>query len=185
MSKYNTNNFEQVNEVSPSYSKHTNTLFNHMNDMIDLRLARNNDGCPCIKLDKNNLHIAMVFEDTGSHIVPLSYGQNMARDNQSFHAEHNAIMRLRNRNTKKLLPINIFVLKTTLAGTVGSSSPCAHCLAVMCTLPNKKGYRVVNVYYTNSERQIVNKKISELLVAEPYVSRYYLIRNYKPKLGEL
>jgi len=185
MSKYNTLNFEQFNEVSSSNSKHTNSLFNHMNDMIDLRLARNTDGCPCIKLDKNNLHIAMVFEESGSNIIPLSFGQNWSNYNISYHAEHNAIRKLKNRDTKKLLPINIFVLKTTLAGTVGSSSPCAHCLAVMCTLPNKKGYRVVNVYFTNSERQIIKKKISELLVAEPYVSRYYLIRNYKPKLGNL
>ena len=100
MSKYNTD-FEQVNEVSSSNSKHTNLLFNHMNDMIDLRLARNNDGCPCIKLDKNNLHIAMVFEESGSNIIPLSFGQNWSNYNISYHAEHHAIRKLKNRDTKK------------------------------------------------------------------------------------
>jgi len=175
-------NTQHVAEVPSSY---THYLSNYMNDMINLRLARNDEGCPCIKLDKNNLHIAMIFEKSGSNIIPLSFGQNWSNYNISYHAEHNAIRKLKNRNTKKLSPINIFVLKTTLSGTVGSSSPCAHCLAVMCTLPNKKGYRIANVYFTNSNRQIEKKKISELLVEEPYVSRYYLIRNYKPKLKSI
>jgi hypothetical protein len=55
----------------------------------------------------------------------------------------------------------------------------------MCTLAKKKGYKINDVYFTNSDREIEKKKLSELLKEPPYLSRYYLIRNYKPKLEEL
>jgi cytidine deaminase len=150
--------------------------------MINLRLARNSEGCPCIKSGRKNLHIAMIFEESGANIIPYSYGQNWSNYNIYYHAEHHSITKLKNRDTKKLLPINIFVLKTTLSGTIGCSLPCAHCIALLCTLPNKKGYRVVNVYYTNSDKEIEKKKLSELLIENPYVSRYHSNRNYKPRL---
>jgi cytidine deaminase len=165
--------------------KFSDSLYEHMEDMIDLRLARNSDGSPCIALDKNNLHIAMVFEESGNNIIPLTFGQNWASCTISYHAEHNAIRKLTNRDSKKLQNVNIFVLRTTLAGTIGSSSPCSHCLAIMCTLAKKKGYKINDVYFTNSDREIERKKLTELLKEPPYLSRYYLIRNYKPKLEEL
>lgn len=188
MSTYNEINnshlFRQFSDNNIT-NKITSSLLYHMNDMISQRLAHNNNGCPCIKLEKNNLHIAMVFEESGSNIIPLSFGQNWSNITINYHAEHNAIRKLKNRNSKKLLLVNIFVLKTTLAGTIGSSSPCAHCLAIMCSLTLKKGYKISNVYYTNSDRQIEKKKLNELLNEEPYLSRFYLIRGYKPNLNKL
>lgn len=168
--------------VSPMTYKQTNSLLSHMNLMIDTRLARNIDGKPCICLQKMQLHIAMIFEDTGSYINPLSYGQNMARDNMSFHAEHNALQKLKNRDTKKLLSINIFVLKTSLTGVVGNSKPCAHCLAIMLTLPLKKGYKISNIYYTNSDGNIEKRKLSELILDDLHVTKLFLDRGYKLRL---
>jgi hypothetical protein len=55
----------------------------------------------------------------------------------------------------------------------------------MCTLAVKKGYKINNVYYTNNKREIEKKKLSELLIQDPYISRYYYIRGYKPKLNDL
>jgi len=156
-----------------------------MNEMISQRLGHDAEGCPCINMDKNNLHIAMVFQESGSNIIPLSFGQNWAKMTINYHAEHNAIRKLKNRESKKLQAVNIFVLRTTLAGTIGSSAPCAHCLAIMCTLAVKKGYKINNVYYTNNKREIEKKKLSELLIQDPYISRYYYIRGYKPKLNDL
>jgi len=168
-----------------STNRITNSLISHMNDMIGQRLGHNMDGCPCINMEKNNLHIAMVFEESGANVIPLSFGQNWSKMTINYHAEHSAIRKLKNRDAKKLHSVNIFVLKTTLAGTIGSSSPCAHCLAIMSTLAVKKGYKINYVYYTNSNRQIEKKKLSDLLQETPYLSRYYLIRGYKPKLKEL
>ena len=183
MSLDNTNNLSR--QFLDSTNRITNSLISHMDDMIGQRLGHNMDGCPCINMEKNNLHIAMVFEESGSNVIPLSFGQNWSKMIINYHAEHNAIRKLKNRDSKKLHSVNIFVLKTTLAGTIGSSSPCAHCLAIMSTLAVKKGYRINNVYYTNSSRQIEKKKLTDLLQETPYLSRYYLIRGYKPKLDEL
>jgi len=175
---------KSINEGVPT-NRMLENLSNFMDEMVDLRLARNNEGCPCIKLNRTGLHIAMIFEESGSNVIPLSFGQNWSNYNISYHAEHNAIRKLKNRDTKKLLPINIFVVRTTLTGIIGCSAPCAHCIAVMCTLPLKKGYRINNVYYTDSNKEIKKKKLCELLVEDPYISRYYLIRNYKPNLNNL
>jgi cytidine deaminase len=157
------------------------SLHNHMHEMVDTRIARNDIGdvCVCMSGNKMHLHMAMTYEDSGSYIEPITYGQNMTRDNQSFHAEHNAIQKLPNRYNRKLLPINIFVLKTTLTGIIGNSKPCAHCLAIMSSLPNKKGYRISNVLYTNSEGNIEKKKISELMNEELHYSRLYADTKYK------
>lgn len=171
--------------VSPMTYKQTNSLLSHMSSMIDTRLARDDAGKPCICLQKMHHHIAMVFEDTGSLINPLSYGQNMARDNVSFHAEHNALQKLKSRDTKKLLPINIFVLKTSLTGVVGNSKPCAHCLAVMLTLPLKKGYKISNIYYTNSDGNIEKKKLAELLMDDLHITRLFFDRGYKLRIDKL
>ncbi len=173
---------ETSRPVSPMTLKQWNSLQSHMQDMIEVRLGRTDEGtCTCSNGGKMHLHMAMAFEDTGSHIVPLSFGQNMARDKVSYHAEHNAIMKLKNRDTKKLMPINIFVLKTSITGLIGMSKPCAHCLAIMSTLPQKKGYRIANVLYTNSDGNIEKKKLSELMTEELHFSKLYIERNYKPK----
>jgi cytidine deaminase len=170
--------------VSPMTLKHWNSLQSHMENMVNTRLARNKAGdvCTCIAGGKTHLHTAMTYEDTGSHIVPLSYGQNMARDNQSFHAEHNAIMKLRSRDTKKLMSINIFVLKTSMTGIIGNSKPCAHCLDMMLNLPPKKGYRISNILYTNTEGNIEKKKLTELMNDDIHISTLWVERGYKPRL---
>lgn len=170
--------------VSPMTTKRWNSMYNHMNDMINMRLARNNTGdvCTCINGDKMHMHMAMTFEDSGSEIMPITYGQNMTRDSVSFHAEHNAIQKLPQRYSKKLLPINIFVLKTTMTGIIGNSKPCAHCLAIMLSLPSKKGYRISYVFYTNTDGNIEKKKISDLMSEELHYSRLYADTNYKLKL---
>ena len=170
--------------VSPMTAKQWSSLYNHMTDMVDTRLARNDNGavCTCISGGKMHLHMAMTFEDTGSHIIPLTYGQNMTRDNVSFHAEHNALQKLPNRYSKKLLPINIFVLKTSMTGIIGNSKPCAHCLAILSTLPLKKGYRISNIYYTNFDGNIEKKKLNDLFNDDLHISRLYADSNYKLKI---
>jgi cytidine deaminase len=164
--------------------KHWNSLQSQMEMMVNTRLSRteNGDACTCMNSGKLHLHMAMIYEDKGAHIDPLCYGQNMARDNQSYHAEHNAIMKLKSRDTKKLMPVNIFVLKTTLTGIIGNSKPCAHCLDVMFYLPPKKGYRISNIFYTNSDGNIEKKKLSDLMNEEIHMSTLWVERAYKPRL---
>ena len=123
--KYNKNNYRQY--IPPNYGKFQeqyeseenelitpdipmtfkkmNSLLSHVNDMIDIRLARNVEGKPCIISGKMHLHMAMFFEDNGSNIIPLSYGQNGATIYNLCHAEHNALLKLKNRDTKKIIGI--------------------------------------------------------------------------------
>jgi cytidine deaminase len=109
----------------------------------------------------------------------------MTRDQLSYHAEHNAIQKLPNRYSKKLLPINIFVLKTTMTGIIGNSKPCAHCLAVMSSLPIKKGYRISNIFYTNSDGNIEKKKLEDLFKEDLHYSRLYADTDFKLKVRHL
>jgi cytidine deaminase len=153
-----------------------------MKDMVDTRIARDDIGKACICTGKMHLHMAMIFEDSGASITPLSYGQNMVRnENISYHAEHNAIMRLKNRINCKEKKINVFVLKTTLTGVIGMSKPCAHCISIMNTLPQKKGYRISNIFYTNSDGNIEKRKLTELMNEDLHYSK--LFERYNPNFN--
>jgi len=84
------------------------------------------------------------------------------------------------------MPINVLVLKTSFTGLIGMSKPCAHCLAVMCTLAPKKGYRVANVFYTNSDGNIEKHKLINLLHSDDiHISKLYSACGYKPKLKQM
>jgi len=166
-------NIVRPRPVSPFPSRLYNDLHNYMKDMVDKRRF----ACTCT--GKMHLHQAITFEDCGS-IVPLTYGQNMIRDiDKSIHAEHNAILKLPQRYSRKLLAINIFVIKTTLSGVVGMSKPCAHCLTIMTTLPQKLGYRIANIFYTIQSGEIEKKKLSELLSEEMHVSKLFSTNGFK------
>jgi len=159
--------------ISPTTLRMHNDLLYHMYELVYKRTR----SCTCT--GKMHLHQAMTFEDSGS-IVPLTYGQNMIRDiDKSIHAEHDAIMRLPQRYSRKLLPINIFVIKTTMGGVVGMSKPCAHCLTLMTTLPQKLGYRIANIFYTNSSGDIERKKLSELMSEEMHISKLFTATGFK------
>jgi len=126
------------------------------------------------------MHAAITFLDSGSKIIPLTYGENMIREtDKSFHAEHSAIIRLPQRYSRKLIPINIFVIKTTLHGVIGMSKPCSHCLTLMTTLPQRLGYRIANIFYTNRAGDIEKKKLAELMSEDMHVSKLFSATGYK------
>ena len=164
----------EIRSMSPISSKLHASLLQHMYAMADKRRF----ACTCT--GKMHLHQAITFEDSCSRIIPLTYGQNMIRDiDKSIHAEHDAIMRLPQRYSRKQLPINIFVIKTTMGGVVGMSKPCAHCLTIMTTLPQKFGYRIANIFYTTSSGEIEKKKLSELLSEDMHISKLFSATGFK------
>ena len=167
--------------VIPMRTKLSRFLLSSSESMIDTRISRDPDGCPTISKRNMHLHIATIFPDKGTNFNILSIGQNIARNEyKSCHAEHEAINRLKNRNTKQLMGINIYVLRTTLTGSIGMSKPCAHCLAIMCSLPQKKGYKINNIFYTDQNGNIEKKKLGELLNDDLHISRMYTERSFKP-----
>jgi len=128
-----------------------------------------------------HLHGAITFTNSGSKIIPITYGENMIRDtDKSIHAEHNAILKLPQRYSRKYQAINIFVIKTTLRGVVGMSKPCGHCLLLMTTLPQAYGYRIVNIFYTNRAGDIEKKKLTELLYdSDVHISKLFSATGFK------
>ena len=101
--------------VAPMKIKLSRFLLSSSQSMIDTRISRDPDGCPTISKRNMHLHIATIFPDKGTNFNILSIGQNIARNEyKSCHAEHEAINKLKNRNTKQLMGINIYVLRTTL-----------------------------------------------------------------------
>jgi len=132
-------------------------------------------------------HIACIFDYKRTKLQIFSIGINLyhsSNRNDSTHAEVSAILNLpcKGRN-KKLYKINIIVIRTSLSGKVGNSKPCFRCILNMLTLPQKRGYIIKNVYYSNENGQIIESSPQELLDNGNYhVSRYYRNNNYQHKL---
>jgi cytidine deaminase len=108
----------------------------------------------------------------------LSYGFNMMGDvsgNQpGIHAEYDAINRLRPLKRKKHLQnINILVVRLSKNNKLQSSKPCANCIKTMKILPEKKGYRIRNIYYSNENGDIVTSSLKNLDNEELHYSRFF------------
>ena len=176
---------QKLSIIIPMKQKLSSFLLSSSESMIDTRISRDPYGCPTISKRNMHLHIATIFPDKGTKFNILSIGQNIARNEyKSCHAEHEAINRLKNRNTKQLMGINIYVLRNTLTRSVGMSKPCAHCLAIMCTLPQKKGYKINNIFYTDQNGTIEKKKLGELLNDDLHISRMYSEKSFKPTFNK-
>ena len=99
----------------------------------------------------------------------VSYGYNCYRgttstsNNATIHAEHSAINKLKSlEKGKKLVRINILVIKISLAGLISMSKPCQHCIDILQLLANKKGYYISNIYFSNNLRNIEKWSYTEL-----------------------
>jgi cytidine deaminase len=108
----------------------------------------------------------------------LSFGFNSMGDTNGdsagIHAEHDAINKLKPLYKKKrLVPINILVIRVSKSNKLQNSKPCANCIQVMKNLPEKKGYIIKNVYYSNNNGEIVKSSLKNLENEEPHYSRYY------------
>ena len=129
-------------------------------------------------------HIAIVIKN-GCDLNPLSYGFNTYDDSRSdgtIHAEINAINNLITHaaNKKRLTKIDILVIRTSKTGKIGMSKPCIKCIIDLSTLPQRKGYILKNIFYSNSEGLIVKTTLRSLIDNRDFhISRYYLNRNFK------
>lgn len=91
-----------------------------------------------------------------------------------IHAEHDAIRKLIPlRRNKKLVNINILVIRLSGKNKLQSSKPCINCINMMKTLPIKLGYKIQNIYYSNEKGDIVKSNITTLENENPHYSRFY------------
>jgi cytidine deaminase len=126
----------------------------------------------------------------GRVLKALSYGINtydVGGGVNSIHAEANAIMNLPTRpRNKHLKKIDILVIKTSAMGKIGISKPCIKCLIDMSTMPQKKGYIIKNILYSDHNGEIITTTLKKLIESDDHhMSRYYKERNFKPNIQSL
>ena len=91
-----------------------------------------------------------------------------------IHAEHNALLKLKSlENKKRLEPINLLVVRFSKTNKLLSSKPCNNCIKIMETIPEKKGYKIQTIYYSNSDGNIVKTNLANLKNDEQHSSMYY------------
>jgi hypothetical protein len=108
----------------------------------------------------------------------LSYGVNKMGDSNGLqpgiHAEYDAIRKLLPlRRKKKLVSINILVIRVSGKNKLQSSKPCVKCINTMKILPPKLGYKIEDIYYSNDNGEIIKSSIKNLESEEPHYSRFY------------
>lgn len=129
----------------------------------------------------NYFHVACVFQ--GKYNI-LSIGMNKYADVDgtmpSIHAEHDAILRLPNlQKNKKLVKINLLVIRFLKTYTLANSKPCINCIQNMIDIPKKKGYKIEDIYYSENNETIIKTNINKLLnETAPHVSSYYRNSRY-------
>lgn len=113
----------------------------------------------------------------------LSYGMNQMADgdclNPGVHAEQDALNKLPSvKYKKKLELISLLVIRLSSKNKLQSSKPCATCIASMKIYPIKKGYKIQNIYYSDSEGNIIKKTINALDNEDKHYTRSYKRRRH-------
>lgn len=108
----------------------------------------------------------------------LTFGFNKMGDvngnEAGTHAEHDAINKLKPLNKRKRLQnINMLVIRISKTNKLQNSKPCAICIQIMKNLPEKKGYRIRNIYYSNDNGEIIKSNLKTLENDDLHYSTYY------------
>lgn len=91
-----------------------------------------------------------------------------------IHAEHDAINKLKPLYRKKRLEsINLLVIRFSKNNKLQNSKPCVNCIQNMKNLPEKKGYKIKNIYYSNDNGDIIKSSLQILESEKPHLSRFY------------
>jgi cytidine deaminase len=92
-----------------------------------------------------------------------------------IHAEHNALLKLKPLKFKKNLEsINILVVRFSKKNSLQESKPCFNCIQNMSVLPQQKGYKINNIYYSDNDGNIVKTTLNKLKNDEEiHYSRFY------------
>ena len=107
----------------------------------------------------------------------LSFGVNQMGDSDGsrpgVHAECDAISKLIPLKPKKKLEnINLLVIRLSTKNKIQCSKPCYNCIETMKNLPPKIGYKINNIYYSDSTGNIVKTTIKALEKEEKHYSQY-------------
>lgn len=152
--------------------------YNMTNEKYNMNscLCGNYNHIACIlqgKLQRKN-----IINDSLNKINILSIGVNRGGDilgnSPGIHAEHDAINKIKPiYECKKLQNINLLVIRLSKQKKLQSSKPCINCIYKMKSLPERKGYKIKNIYYSNESGDIVKTNLSSLEKETPHYSTYY------------
>lgn len=142
-------------------------LYENGNKNISQCLCNNYNHVSCVLQGKLNYGKTRI----------LSYGVNKMGDpdgiQMGIHAEYDAIRKLQPlKRQRRLININILVIRLSGKNKLQSSKPCFSCVETMKTLPQKLGYNVQRVYYSNSDGYIVKTSLAQLDADEKHFSRF-------------
>ena len=105
---------------------------------------------------------------------------SLSGNDPGTHAEHDAITKLKPLERKKHLQnINMLVIRFSKNNKMQNSKPCANCIETMRILPEKKGYRIRNIYYSNENGEIVKSSLTNLQKEELHYSRFFRKNKYR------
>jgi cytidine deaminase len=142
---------------------------------------RNVSSCICGQYN----HVSCIFEgkyDNFKKVKILCFGANQMGDidgnTPGIHAEHSALSKLIPlKNKKRLKSINLCVIRLTQKNKIQSSKPCNNCIEIMKKMPQKIGYKIENIYYSNSDGAIIKTKLKYLDLEEKHFSKFYKNQN--------
>ena len=108
----------------------------------------------------------------------LSYGVNKMGDTDGLtpgiHAEYDAIRKLpKLKRNKRLKLINILVIRLSVKNRLQLSKPCANCIQMMKLFPEKLGYKIKHIYYSDNNGHIVKSDLKTLDNEEKHITRFY------------
>ena len=91
-----------------------------------------------------------------------------------IHAECDALSKLMPlRNKKKLESINLLVIRLSSKNKIQSSKPCNNCIEAMKIIPEKKGYKIEHIYYSDENGNIIKTKLKSLDSEDKHYSKYF------------
>jgi hypothetical protein len=139
---------------------------------IDANIEEYEQGKTCVNsnLCSQFNHVACIF--TKKRI--LNYGINkMGNGGPGIHAEYDAIKKLCPlRKRKRCRKVDLLVVRLSQKNKLQMSKPCYKCIETIKYLPNKLGYNIQNIYYSDESGNIVKSNLNALDNGEKHYSRF-------------
>lgn len=117
-------------------------------------------------------HVCAVISKSGSNINIISIGYNikLKLNNETYHAEEAALMKLKSKYKKlSLIVIRISRSSNRQEYKLSMSRPCHKCV---CLISN---FKIKNIYYS-TEDGIVKEKLKSILEGEQHFSKFNRVK---------
>lgn len=121
---------------------------------------------------KDNARHAAAITYHGNSNNIISYGINKYNYTFSIHAEYDAIKNLPTvQIKKKKISIDLYVGKFSINGNYLMSKPCDRCINNMINILPDRGYKIINIFYTNIDGTIIKTNLTDLNLEPHYYTK--------------